>query len=96
MRSQRALTDPLHLRGGPDRHRAVLTVKPGRAYTLTKNTTETYKCLKTKKKTPYSYLDCGRGLVRVTVIYLEYTITRRTSLCVYIGSPPHRKKEEYM
>ena len=32
--------------------------------------------LKTQKKTPYGYLDRGRGLVRVTVIYLEYTRPR--------------------
>ena len=31
---------------------------------------------KDPKKTPYGYLDCGRGLVRVTVIYLEYTQPR--------------------
>ena len=30
--------------------------------------------LKDPQKTPYGYLDCGRGLVRVTVIYLEYSI----------------------
>ena len=32
--------------------------------------------VKDPKKTPYSYLDCWRGLVRVTVIYLEYTQPR--------------------
>ena len=33
-------------------------------------------CFKDQKKTPYGYLDCGRGLVMVTVIYLEYTRPR--------------------
>ena len=54
-------------------------------------------CLKDPKKTPYGYLDCGRGLVRVTVIYLEY-IRPRGQASVYTFDI-HRKSlrpEEYM
>ena len=36
----------------------------------------TNRRVKDPKKTPYGYLDCGRGLVRVIVIYLEYTRPR--------------------
>ena len=38
--------------------------------------------LKDPKKTPYGYLYCGRGLVRVPVIYLEY-IRSRGQVSVY-------------
>ena len=53
--------------------------------------------LKDPQKTPYGYLDCGLGLVRVTVIYLEYT-RPRVQARVYTFDI-HRKSprsEEYM
>ena len=40
------------------------------------------RIFKDPQKTPYGYLDCGRGFVRVTVIYLEY-IRRRGQARVY-------------
>ena len=48
--------------------------------------------LEDPQKTPYGYLECGLGLVRVTVIYLEYTRPRvQARVYTYTGSHPDQK-----
>ena len=73
------------------------TIRPNWQYVNAQLVCDFCIARKDPPKTPYGYLDCGRGLVRVTVIYLEYTRPRGQAR-VYTFDI-HRKSprpEEYM